>query len=194
MAHYDWDVTPLMNMVDVKRVRAFKRAGAYIRADARQSIRVSIHNSKPGEPPKAKSRKLKNTIVFAADKDSVVTGSVRYAPANSTPRILEGSGWRQDTLGRIKARWEKANPALARQQKGQNKQQNKKKNKKASGPKRQRSKAELDHIRDYYKQRGDNSYIPPDEYNRVVRFFIARRPYIEPAYKKNKPKILALMQ
>ena len=192
MPHYDWDVTPLMNMVDAKKVRAFKRAGAYIRADARQSIRASIHNSKPGEPPKAKSRKMKNTIVFAADKDSVVTGSVRYAPADSTPHILEGSGWRQDTIGHIKERWEKANPALARQQNKQNKK--KKQNKKTSGQKRQRSKAELDHIRDYYKQRGDNSYIPPDEYNKVVRFFIARRPYIEPAYKKNKQKILALMQ
>lgn len=193
MAHYDWDVTPLMNMVDAKKERTFKRAGAYIRADARQSIRVSVRNSKPGSPPLAKSRKMKNTIVFSADKDSVVTGSVRYAPADSTPRILEGSGWRQDTIGRIKARWERANPAQARQQKKQQNKQ-KKQNKQASGQKRQRSKAELAHIYDYYKQHGGSSYIPPADYTKTVRFFIARRPYIEPAYKKNKQKILALMQ
>ena len=118
---------------------------------------------------------------------------MRYAPADSTPRILEGSGWRQDTIGRIKARWERANPAQARQQKKQQNKQ-KKQNKQASGQKRQRSKAELAHIYDYYKQHGGSSYIPPADYTKTVRFFIARRPYIEPAYKKNKQKILALMQ
>jgi len=202
MAHYDWDIKPLTYMVDAKKERAFKRAGAFIRADARQSIRVSIRNSKPGEPPKAKSRKMKNTIVFAADKDSVVTGSVRYAPADSTPHILEGSGWRQDTIGRIKARWERANPQEARRLRKEQKAQARaaKKNKPKAPPvKRERSQAELDHIREYYQKKNVGAQMTADsltsaQSKKLVRFFIARRPYIQPAFEKNKQKVLALMQ
>lgn len=190
MAHYDWNIKYVKQMTEQKQERAFKRVGAFIRADARQSIRVSIRNSKPGEPPKAKSRKFKNSIAFAADKEGVVTGPIRVAPANSTPHILEASGWRQDTLGAIQARWDKANPQLARQRRKQQKASSKNK-----GPnKRQYSQDELDHIRTYYQQKGQQTSPTSAQRKQVVRFFIARRPYVEPAFQKNKQKTLALLQ
>lgn len=190
MAHYDWNVKNVTQMTNAKQERAFKRVGAFIRSDARHSIRVSIRNSQPGDPPKAKSRKFKNSIVFAADAKGVVTGPVRAAPANSTPHILEASGWRTDSLGAIQARWDKANPQAARQQRKQWKAQSKNK-----GPnKRTYSQDELDHIRTYYQNKGQKTSPTSAQRKQAVHFFIARRPYIEPAFNKNKQKTLALLQ
>lgn len=209
MPRYDWDIKPLTYMVDSKKERAFKRAGAYIRADARQSIRVSIRNSKPGEPPKAKRRTFKNSIVFVADKESVVTGPIRQHPANSTPHVLESGGWRSDTRERVKARWERANPEKAREQRRQMKAAAKlaRKNQATQDetPKRVRSEKELKAIQRWYEIHGDNpnyrkgkkkdrpaDYLTPTEKNEKIRFYIQRRPYIEPAFQKNKQKMLAL--
>lgn len=193
MASYTWDIKPLTYMVDGKKERMFKRAGAFIRADARQSIRVSIRNSKPGEPPKAKRRTFKQSIVFAADKDGVVVGPVRAYPANSTPHILEASGWRVDTLGRIRARWERANPEKAREQRRKEKAAMKATTKRETAP-RQRSQAELEHIREYYQKKGATERLTKAQAEKKIRFHIARRPYMEPAFNKNKQKTLALLQ
>ena len=184
-------------MVAEKKERVFKRAGAYIRADARQSVRVSIRNSKPGEPPKAKSRRFKNSIRFVADSEGVVVGPVRAYPANSTPHILEASGWRTDTLGHIRARWEKANPEkfreLRRQDKAALRAKKERKTPKLTNPDRVRSKRELEHIYEYYASRGSKTTLTQTQYEKQVRFFIARRPYMEPALNKNKQKTLALL-
>lgn len=181
-------------MTEQKKTRAFKQAGAYIRADARQSIRVSIRNSKPGEPPKAKRRNFKNSIRFAADAESVVVGPVRQHPANSTPHVLESSGWRTDTLGRIKARWERANPEKAREQRRKEKSALAAKIKRGEAkPKRVRSQRELMHIREYYAERGIESKLTNTERQKPIRFFIARRPYMAPALNKNKQKVLTLL-
>ena len=199
MASYTWDVKPLQYMVATKKEQAFKRVGAYIRRDARQSIRVSIRNSKPGEPPKAKRRNFKNSIRFAADKESVVVGPVRAEPANSTPHILEAGGWRQDTLGRIRARWERANPEKVREERRQEMARlraQKKANAADGKPTRIRSKRERMHIREYYQKRGqyyDWRRLSDAEKEKVIRFRIARRPYMEPALNKNKQKTLALL-
>lgn len=182
-------------MVASKKERAFKRVGAYIRADARQSIRVSIRNSKPGEPPKAKRRNFKNSIRYAADTEGVVVGPVRQHPANSTPHILEASGWRQDTIGRIRARWEKANPEETRRLRKEEKAAARLRAKNNNEPqKRIRSKKELEHIREYYAAKGiSRTSLTRGEKDRVVRFHIARRPFIQPAFEKNKKKALVLL-
>ncbi len=198
MASYSWDVKAVAYMVDAKKERAFKRVGAYIRSDARNSIRVSIRNSRPGEPPKAKRRNFKNSIRFVADKEGVVVGPVRAYPADSTPHILEASGWRSDTLGRVRARWERANPEKARElrrkEKAAAKAQRKAKGAPAPNSARRRSPEELEHIREYYSQRGQKTALSKAEQKKTVRFFIARRPYMEPAFNKNKQKALALLQ
>ena len=189
MAHYDWNVKNVKQMTEAKQERAFKRVGSFIRSDARHSIRVSIRNSKPGEPPKAKRRTFKNTILFAADKNGVVVGPIYAFPANNTPHVLEAGGWRTDSLGAIQARWDKANPQAARQQRKQWKAQSKNK-----GPnKRTYSQDELDHIRTYYQNKGQQTSPTSAQRKQAVHFFIARRPYIEPAFNKNKQKTMALL-
>ena len=192
MAHYDWDINNVKQMTEAKQERAFKRVGSFIRSDARHSIRVSIRNSKPGEPPKAKRRTFKNTILFAADKNGVVVGPIYAFPANNTPHVLEAGGWRSDTIAKIRARWERANPEKARQQRKQWKAQQKASQNNGK-PKRQRSQAELDHIREYYQKKGVPTAPTSQQLNKVVRFHIARRPYIEPAFNKNKQKTMALL-
>lgn len=197
MAKYEWDIKPVVYMTEQKKTRAFKQVGAYIRADARQSIRVSVRNSKPGEPPKAKRRTFKNSIVFAADSESVVTGPRRQHPADSTPRILEDSGWRQDTLGRIRYRWAKANPEkmreLRKQAKAQARANRKDKSATPEPTKRVRSPRELDAIRRYYMERHIYTGLTRQEEKRLVRFHIDRRPYVQPAFEKNKQKALMLL-
>lgn len=187
---YEFDIKPVVYMVDSKKERAFKKAGAFIRADARQSIRVSIRNSKPGEPPKAKRRTFKNSIRFAADKESVVTGPVRAAPANSTPHVLEAGGWRSDKLWKVRARWGKANPEKARENR-KNEKARRKQEAKATGT-RYRSQREIDAIRRKLSQKGVAVSHAADG-DKVVKFYIARRPYMEPALTKNKPKVLMLL-
>lgn len=171
---YEWNVTPLVHMVDAKRERVFKRAGAYIRSDARHSIRVSKRNSKPGQPPLAKRRTFKNSIWFKGDVVGVVTGPVRQAPANSTPHILEVGGWRRDMLWKIRKRWEEAN--------GKRK---KKPNTKKNPGGRPLTKRQIDAIR---RKQGYGKDT------RMVLFYIQPRPYMGPAFRKNAPAIMTLFK
>lgn len=184
-------------MVAEKKERAFKRIGSYIRADARQSIRVSIRNSRPGEPPKAKRRNFKNSIVFAADAEGVVTGPRLQHPADNTPHVLEAGGWRQDTLGRVRYRWTKANPDKVREARRQAKIEAKARRKDPLAPVTQtnriRSQRELDAIREWYISRRIETGLTRQEERRLVRFHIDRRPYMQPAFEKNKQKAMMLL-
>lgn len=187
MARYEFNVKPLEYMVAAKKERAFKKVGAFVRSDARHSIRVSIRNSKPGQPPLAKRRTFKNTIRFEADKEGVVTGPIYAAPANSTPHILEAGGWRVDSIGRIRARWERANPEKTREQR---RQENAERRERKKNGERVYSKKEIEAIRRKESAKGRQT---KQELRRMVRFHIARRPYMEPAFNKNKMKTLTLL-
>lgn len=169
---YEWNITPLVHMVNAKRERAFKKAGAFIRSDARHSIRVSKRNSKPGQPPLAKRRTFKNSIWFKGDPAGVVTGPIRQAPANSTPHILEAGGWRTDVLWKIRKRWEEANG----------------KRRKPPKPKPGRPKLTPAQVAAIRRKKGQ----PLD--TTKVTFYIAPRPYMGPAFKKNAPRIMTFFQ
>lgn len=84
-----------------------RQGGAMVRRTARQSIRTVKNpdkHSKPGEPPKSHTGKLKNAIRFAVDetKDTVVVGPEKNQPGN-VPEVLEYGGF-VELSGKWKAR------------------------------------------------------------------------------------------
>lgn len=169
--HVDWNIQPLKHMVDAKKLAAFKKAGAFIRSDARHSIRVSMRNSLPGQPPLAKRRSFKNSIRFYADKDGVDTGPVYMKPGNNTPHILEVGGRRGDFIYNIKRRWNRAHGYIPHNKR------------RPSGNKY--TPAQVAAIRRKLGQ-------PPDPLGKYVTFYIAPRPYITPALNKNRAKIMTM--
>lgn len=59
---------------------ALRRAGAYVRGIAKQSIGISPTPSAPGKPPKSRKGRLKKSILFAVDKKGV---NVVIGPSSS---------------------------------------------------------------------------------------------------------------
>ena len=73
-----FDQHAVMSRVDAATRRALSRFGAYVRADAKKSIRKAANSkpSAPGRPPKSRKGTLKQHIYFSYDpiKQSVVIG------------------------------------------------------------------------------------------------------------------------
>lgn len=71
-----FDAPSVVRRVDRAARRVLAGAGGFVRTVARRSIRPSkTAFSKPGEPPKSKTKILRNSILFASDGDrSVVIG------------------------------------------------------------------------------------------------------------------------
>lgn len=83
-------------LLDRQTRRAFSRAGGYIRATAKRSIKKRQGTSKPGDPPYSHTGLLKNFIFFSYDphQKSVIVGPEKLTRrgAEGAPKALEYGG------------------------------------------------------------------------------------------------------
>ena len=88
-----FDRPKVQRAVDAARRRVLSKAGAFIRQEARQSIRKRKGTSPPGRPPYSHVGLLRNLILFGYDErtDSVVVGPVGFK-RSKVPHVLEYGG------------------------------------------------------------------------------------------------------
>jgi hypothetical protein len=91
-----FDKPAVMAKMDAARRRALSKAGAFVRRDARASIRKSKGISKPGSPPRSHEGSLKKFLLFSYDAatESVVVGPAKLSNGTGAPEILEFGGTR----------------------------------------------------------------------------------------------------
>ncbi len=189
-ARYDWNGVKVRHAATRGSEKAFKQAGAYVRQAARRSVRVAKKNSKPGEPPKAKGKRFKSSIVFAADAAGVTIGPIRFTDGNSTQAVLEFGGTRRATLGAIVARKERADPRLKKAH-----ALPPKKREAYSGTWREkiaRRDAMIKRLRTAGKISED--VLTSKESKTVKTFRVAPRPYMGPALNKSKATAVDLFR
>jgi hypothetical protein len=89
-----FDKPAIMAKMDAARRRALSKAGAFVRRDARASIRKSKNVSRPGAPPRSHQGDLRKFLFFSYDPvaDSVVVGPVRVSKIGQAPQALEHGG------------------------------------------------------------------------------------------------------
>jgi len=98
----EFDADRVMRAVEDAGARSMRRAGAFIRAAARSSIRKRKRVSNPGEPPSSHAGDLRRLIVFDYDRssNSLVVGPMLFPgarkghvlPDDTVPHILEYGG------------------------------------------------------------------------------------------------------
>lgn len=88
-----FDREAVTSVLDRARVKVLNRMGGKVRIVSRRSQRVRKRASKPGEPPSAHNRLLRDNIYYGYDQSSssVVTGPVRIGKGTA-PSVLEGGG------------------------------------------------------------------------------------------------------
>jgi len=88
-----FDRPKVQRAVDAARRRVLSKAGAFVRQEARQSIRKRKGTSPPGRPPYSHVGLLRNLILFGYDErtDSVVIGPLGFRRSNA-PNVLEFGG------------------------------------------------------------------------------------------------------
>lgn len=89
-----FDDKAILRAVDKGTRKALSKWGAYVRSDARRSLRKATKKkpaSRPGEPPRIHTGELKRFLFFAYDlgTKSVVVGPQRLAKIGSAPEALE---------------------------------------------------------------------------------------------------------
>jgi len=91
-----FDSREVTRHIDKATRRVLSRFGAYVRANAKQSIRKRKKASRPGKPPSSHTGLLKRFIFFAYDRDarSVVIGPERLPGSRygEAPSVLEYGG------------------------------------------------------------------------------------------------------
>ena len=187
---YEFDRLTVEDATIKGQKEAFRRAGAVVRLTARRSIRTVKKPSTPGNPPHARGRRFKNSIMYQSDAGGVVVGPVRFQNFDSTPAVLEFGGQRTTALGAIVARKMRADKVLNRQN-----QLPARKSKRTG--KDWRAKI---HNRDAMIKRlraagkiGPN-VLTTDESREKKTFRIAPRPYMGPALEVNRDKITSFFR
>jgi len=97
-----FDQPKVMNAVDKGTRRVFSRFGAFVRTEARHSIRKRKRASKPGQPPSSHTGLLRRFIFFGYERlaRTVVIGPVKLnAKDGGVPQILEEGGTTQLSFG-----------------------------------------------------------------------------------------------
>lgn len=89
-----FDDKAILKAVDKGTRKALSKWGAYVRSDARRSLRNAKKNrpnSRPGEPPRLHTGELKRFLFFAYDlaSKSVVVGPQKLTKLGSAPETLE---------------------------------------------------------------------------------------------------------
>jgi hypothetical protein len=99
-----FDKPRVVKLIDDTTRRAFSRFGAFVRDDARKSIRTRKKASQPGNPPNSHTGILKRFIYFALDPNrrSVIIGPAktnqiffgqdRRPVSGTVPEVLEYGG------------------------------------------------------------------------------------------------------
>lgn len=187
---YEFDRLTVEDATIKGQKEAFRRAGAVVRLTARRSIRTVKKPSTPGNPPHARGRRFKNSIMYQSDAGGVVVGPVRFQNFDSTPAVLEYGGQRTSALGAIIARKLRADKVLNRQN-----QLPARKSKRTG--KDWRAKI---HNRDAMIRRlraagkiGEN-VLTSSESREKKTFRIAPRPYMGPALNVNRDKITSFFR
>jgi len=101
-----FDQPKVMNAVDKGTRRVLSRFGAFVRTEARHSIRKRKRASQPGEPPSSHTGLLRRFIFFGYERlsRSVVIGPVKLnAKDTGAPQVLEHGGTTKVELGPRKA-------------------------------------------------------------------------------------------
>ena len=146
--------------------RVFSKFGAYVRSDARASIRRRKRPSKPGQAPTNQTGRLKNNIFFVYEptRRSVVIGPILLNRGTGAPEVLEHGGV---TVVR------KVEREPRRKQRKQ---------------RRKRSKAEIERIIAAKRRQGKR----PTKVT-LKPITIEPRPFMGPAFEKNREQELPRM-
>ena len=92
VAKVKFNARPVLSAKDRGTARALKKAGAFVRSDARRSMLRRAKPSPPGKPPRVVSGELKKFLFFVVDKaESVTIGPIKLSN-NGAPAILEYGG------------------------------------------------------------------------------------------------------
>lgn len=88
-----FDKAAVLRAVDAGTRKALSKFGAFVRRDAKSSVRKRKATAEPGSPPSSHTAKLKNLVFFSydADQKSVVTGPLAFG-TGTVPRLLEEGG------------------------------------------------------------------------------------------------------
>lgn len=94
---YFFDRPAVVNAMSKANKRALSKAGAFIRTNAKRSIRKRKKVSQAGQPPSSHSGELRKLIFFSYDfkNDSVVIGPLLYkakGQSQTVPNLLEKGG------------------------------------------------------------------------------------------------------
>jgi hypothetical protein len=75
----EFDEEKVLNAVKSGNAKALRRAGAYVRKSARNSVSRSAKSSSPGAPPHTRRGLLKRSILFGVEnqRQSVVIGPAK---------------------------------------------------------------------------------------------------------------------
>jgi hypothetical protein len=96
----DWffDRSHVLNAMGKETARVMSKFGAFVRRDAKGSIRRRKRASAPGQPPSSHTGLLRDFIFFASDTlaKSVVIGPARLNGRGIAPALLEYGGKRVD--------------------------------------------------------------------------------------------------
>lgn len=89
-----FDKPAVTRAMDAASRRVLSRFGAYVRQEARHSIRPRRGTSPPGQPPYSHTGLLRRSILFGYDpgRQSVVIGPIRLESSPEAPRLLEYGG------------------------------------------------------------------------------------------------------
>jgi hypothetical protein len=84
-----FDPNAVLSVVDRERQGVLSRAGAFVRRDAKGSIRQGKKPSKPGKPPHSHTGELADRIFFAYD---AADGAVVIGPEKLNQVYFDGDG------------------------------------------------------------------------------------------------------
>lgn len=89
-----FDRAKVQNAISRRERKVFSRFGAYVRADARASIRRRKRPSRSGQSPTNQTGLLKNNIffIYSHSRRSVIIGPTRLNGSTNAPEILEYGG------------------------------------------------------------------------------------------------------
>jgi len=85
----------VLTPIERAKIRYVSQAGAFIRRDARSSMRRRKKPSPPGKPPRVVDGRLKKYLFFIVDRQepvAVTVGPASFGPQYDAPRALEFGG------------------------------------------------------------------------------------------------------
>lgn len=92
VAKVQFNAKPVLSAKDRGTREALKKAGSFVRSDARRSMRERAKPAPPGKPPRVVKGQLKQFLFFVVDRaESVTIGPIKLRQGGA-PAILEYGG------------------------------------------------------------------------------------------------------